>query len=158
VGFGRAPALRRRSPPLDCRCQSAIIGAEPAFLWTPGHIEHDGQIEEVGPLRKMFWNNSVFPGRELGTDCWASPRWPISRRSSSTCPASPLSRRRTTTTAGEEARRTRADGGLTFDGDGERRDVVDDTGEGILADNIGVLLALELSAQRPDAVFVADVK
>ena len=60
--------------------------------------------------------------------------------------------------AGEEVRRTRTGGGLTFDGDGERRGAVDDTDERTLADNIGVLLALELSAQCPDMVFVADVK
>ncbi len=47
---------------------------------------------------------------------------------------------------------------LGFDGDGDRCGVVDDTGAEIFADKIGVLLARDLSARFPKAVFVADVK
>jgi phosphomannomutase/phosphoglucomutase len=57
-----------------------------------------------------------------------------------------------------EVRRTRADVGLAFDGDGDRCGVVDDTGEEIFADKVGVMLAREFSAQHRNAVFVADVK
>ncbi len=58
----------------------------------------------------------------------------------------------------EEVRRTRADVGLAFDGDGDRCGVVDDTGEEIFADKVGVMLARDFSAQHRDAIFVADVK
>jgi phosphomannomutase/phosphoglucomutase len=58
----------------------------------------------------------------------------------------------------EEVRRARADVGLAFDGDGDRCGVVDDTGEEIFADKVGVMLAREFSAQHGNAVFVADVK
>src|SRR4029077_18830808 len=58
----------------------------------------------------------------------------------------------------EEVRRTRADVGLAFDGDGDRCGVVDDTGEEIFADKVGVMLARDFSAQHANAVFVADVK
>src|ERR1700726_2964443 len=58
----------------------------------------------------------------------------------------------------EEVRRSKADVGLAFDGDGDRCGVVDDTGEEIFADKIGVMLAREFSAQHRGAVFVADVK
>jgi phosphomannomutase/phosphoglucomutase len=58
----------------------------------------------------------------------------------------------------EEVRRTKADVGLAFDGDGDRCGVVDDTGEEIFADKVGVMLAREFSAQHRGAVFVADVK
>jgi phosphomannomutase/phosphoglucomutase len=58
----------------------------------------------------------------------------------------------------EEVRRARADVGLAFDGDGDRCGVVDDTGEEIFADKVGVMLAREFSAQHRNAVFVADVK
>src|SRR5712672_287864 len=58
----------------------------------------------------------------------------------------------------EEVRRTQADVGLAFDGDGDRCGVVDDTGEEIFADKVGVLLAREFSARHEKAVFVADVK
>src|SRR3979490_1049845 len=58
----------------------------------------------------------------------------------------------------EEVRRTQADVGLAFDGDGDRCGVVDDTGEEIFADKVGVMLARDFSAQHRDAVFVADVK
>jgi phosphomannomutase/phosphoglucomutase len=58
----------------------------------------------------------------------------------------------------DEVRRTRADVGLAFDGDGDRCGVVDDTGEEIFADKVGVMLAREFSAQHRNAVFVADVK
>ncbi len=45
-----------------------------------------------------------------------------------------------------------------FDGDGDRCGVVDDKGEEIFADKVGVLLARDLSARHPGAKFVADVK
>lgn len=51
-----------------------------------------------------------------------------------------------------------ADVGLGFDGDGDRCGVVDDEGEEIFADKIGVMLARDLSAVHPDARFVVDVK
>jgi phosphomannomutase/phosphoglucomutase len=52
----------------------------------------------------------------------------------------------------------KADVGLGFDGDGDRCGVVDNEGHEIFADKVGVLLARDLSARHPDAVFVADVK
>ena len=58
----------------------------------------------------------------------------------------------------EEVRRTAADVGLAFDGDGDRCGVVDNTGEEIFADKVGVMLARDFSALHRDAVFVADVK
>ncbi|RAI34986.1 phosphomannomutase/phosphoglucomutase, partial [Rhodoplanes roseus] len=51
-----------------------------------------------------------------------------------------------------------ADVGLGFDGDGDRCGVVDDTGEEIFADKIGVMLARGISALHPNAQFVVDVK
>jgi phosphomannomutase / phosphoglucomutase len=58
----------------------------------------------------------------------------------------------------EEVRRTEADVGLAFDGDGDRCGVVDNTGEEIFADKVGVMLAREFSALHRNAIFVADVK
>ncbi|PHR63074.1 MAG: phosphomannomutase/phosphoglucomutase [Robiginitomaculum sp.] len=51
-----------------------------------------------------------------------------------------------------------ADLALGFDGDGDRCGVVDNTGEEIFADKVGVMLARDLSTQFENAVFVADVK
>lgn len=51
-----------------------------------------------------------------------------------------------------------ADVALGFDGDGDRCGVVDDEGEEIFADKIGVLLARDLSALHANAQFVVDVK
>ena len=51
-----------------------------------------------------------------------------------------------------------ADVALGFDGDGDRCGVVDDEGEEIFADKIGVMLARDLSSQIADAKFVVDVK
>ena len=51
-----------------------------------------------------------------------------------------------------------ADIGFGFDGDGDRCGVVDDEGQPIFADKIGVMLARDLSARRAHARFVADVK
>ena len=51
-----------------------------------------------------------------------------------------------------------ADVALGFDGDGDRCGVVDNEGEEIFADKVGVMIARDLAAQHPDAVFVADVK
>ncbi|MBU6298128.1 MAG: phosphomannomutase/phosphoglucomutase, partial [Alphaproteobacteria bacterium] len=47
---------------------------------------------------------------------------------------------------------------LGFDGDGDRCGVVDDMGEEIFADKVGVLLARDLSRNVPNAQFVVDVK
>jgi phosphomannomutase / phosphoglucomutase len=52
----------------------------------------------------------------------------------------------------------KADAGLGFDGDGDRCGVVDNEGHEIFADKVGVMLARDLSARYPGAVFVADVK
>ncbi len=51
-----------------------------------------------------------------------------------------------------------ADVALGFDGDGDRCGVVDDEGEEIFADKIGLMLARDLSALHKDATFVVDVK
>lgn len=51
-----------------------------------------------------------------------------------------------------------ADLGLAFDGDGDRCGVVDNEGEAIFADKVGVLLARDVSARNKGALFVADVK
>jgi phosphomannomutase/phosphoglucomutase len=58
----------------------------------------------------------------------------------------------------EAVRREGADLALGFDGDGDRCGVVDDTGEEIFADKIGLMLARDLSALRRDATFIVDVK
>jgi phosphomannomutase/phosphoglucomutase len=55
-------------------------------------------------------------------------------------------------------RETGADVGLGFDGDGDRCGVVDNEGEEIFADKIGVMLARDLSKLHPGATFVVDVK
>jgi phosphomannomutase/phosphoglucomutase len=47
---------------------------------------------------------------------------------------------------------------LGFDGDGDRCGVVDDKGDEIFADKIGVLVARDLSSRQPNAKFVVDVK
>ena len=51
-----------------------------------------------------------------------------------------------------------ADMALGFDGDGDRCGVVDDEGEEIFADKVGVIMARDLIQQYPGAIFVADVK
>lgn len=51
-----------------------------------------------------------------------------------------------------------ADLAVGFDGDGDRCGVVDNEGEEIFADKVGVMLARDLSALYPNAQFVADVK
>ena len=51
-----------------------------------------------------------------------------------------------------------AEVGLGFDGDGDRCGVVDNEGEEIFADKVGVMLARDLSTLHEDATFVVDVK
>jgi phosphomannomutase/phosphoglucomutase len=55
-------------------------------------------------------------------------------------------------------RETGADLALGFDGDGDRCGVVDDEGEEIFADKIGLMLARDLAPSHPGARFVVDVK
>lgn len=52
----------------------------------------------------------------------------------------------------------KAEVALGFDGDGDRCGVVDNEGEEIFADKVGVMLARDLSEMYPNAQFVADVK
>ena len=47
---------------------------------------------------------------------------------------------------------------MGFDGDGDRCGVVDNNGDEIFADKIGVMLARDLSKLHPNAQFVVDVK
>ncbi len=51
-----------------------------------------------------------------------------------------------------------ADVALGFDGDGDRCGVVDDQGEEIFADKIGLMLARDLAPLHPGSTFVVDVK
>ncbi|MDR7232001.1 phosphomannomutase/phosphoglucomutase [Caulobacter sp. BE264] len=55
-------------------------------------------------------------------------------------------------------RETGADLAFGFDGDGDRCGVVDDEGEEIFADKIGLMLARDLAPLNPGATFVVDVK
>ena len=52
----------------------------------------------------------------------------------------------------------KADVGLAFDGDGDRCGVVDDLGEEIFADKVGVMLARDMSADGKGGQFIVDVK
>ncbi|WP_091743182.1 phosphomannomutase/phosphoglucomutase [Phenylobacterium immobile] len=58
----------------------------------------------------------------------------------------------------EAVREHGADLALGFDGDGDRCGVVDDEGEEIFADKIGLMLARDLARLHPNATFVVDVK
>ncbi|RVB13741.1 phosphomannomutase/phosphoglucomutase, partial [Mesorhizobium sp. M7A.F.Ca.CA.004.06.2.1] len=51
-----------------------------------------------------------------------------------------------------------ADIGLGFDGDGDRCGVVDNEGNEIFADKVGVMLARDISSRHPNSTFVVDVK
>ena len=51
-----------------------------------------------------------------------------------------------------------ADVGLAFDGDGDRCGVVDNEGEEIFADKVGVMLARDIASTMDNARFVVDVK
>ncbi len=51
-----------------------------------------------------------------------------------------------------------ADVGLGFDGDGDRCGVVDNEGNEIFADKVGVMLARDISSLHPQSTFVVDVK
>lgn len=52
----------------------------------------------------------------------------------------------------------KADIGLAFDGDGDRCGAIDNEGNAIFADKVGVMLARDISANHENALFVADVK
>src|ERR1700750_1093929 len=52
----------------------------------------------------------------------------------------------------------KADVALGFDGDGDRCGVVDNEGEEIFADKVGVMLARDMSTLHPNSTFVVDVK
>src|SRR3954451_22472362 len=58
----------------------------------------------------------------------------------------------------DAVRAHKADVALGFDGDGDRCGVVDNEGEEIFADKVGVMLARDISSLQKGATFVADVK
>ena len=51
-----------------------------------------------------------------------------------------------------------ADIGFGFDGDGDRVGVIDNEGNEIFSDKIGLLLARDISKKYPDNKFIVDVK
>lgn len=57
-----------------------------------------------------------------------------------------------------KVKETGADVGFAFDGDGDRCGVVDNTGEEIFADKVGVMLARDLATVYKNPTFVVDVK
>ncbi len=58
----------------------------------------------------------------------------------------------------DKVKETGADVGFGFDGDGDRCGVIDNTGEEIFADKVGVMLARDLAAKHDNKQFVVDVK
>ena len=58
----------------------------------------------------------------------------------------------------DRVRQTGADIALGFDGDGDRCGVVDNEGEEIFADKVGVMLARDISSVHDNKQFVVDVK
>ena len=58
----------------------------------------------------------------------------------------------------QAVRASGADLAMGFDGDGDRCGVVDDKGEEIFADKMGVIMARDFARLHPGATFVADVK
>jgi len=58
----------------------------------------------------------------------------------------------------DAVRAHKADVGLGFDGDGDRCGVVDNEGDEIFADKVGVMLARDISSLHKNAKFVVDVK
>ena len=58
----------------------------------------------------------------------------------------------------DEVLRVKADLALGFDGDGDRCGVVDNEGDEIFADKVGVMLARDLCLKYPKPPFVVDVK
>ena len=59
---------------------------------------------------------------------------------------------------GKAVKKNNADIGFGFDGDGDRVGVIDDKGNEIFSDKIGLLIARELSKSYKDSLFVVDVK
>src|SRR5207248_827351 len=51
-----------------------------------------------------------------------------------------------------------ADLALGFDGDGDRCGIVDNEGNAVFADKLGVLIARNIVKSNPGALFIADVK
>lgn len=60
--------------------------------------------------------------------------------------------------ASDAVRQHGANLALCFDGDGDRCGVIDNEGNAIFADKVGVLLARHFAARVGDALFIADVK
>lgn len=58
----------------------------------------------------------------------------------------------------DQVKKSKADIGFAFDGDGDRCGVVDNTGEEIFADKVGVMLARDLGRVYKNPTFVVDVK
>ena len=58
----------------------------------------------------------------------------------------------------EMVKNNKADIGFGFDGDGDRVGVIDNNGEEIFSDKIGLLIARNLAPQYPNSKFIIDVK
>lgn len=58
----------------------------------------------------------------------------------------------------EMVRRTKADLGIAFDGDGDRIGIVDETGRIIWGDELMILLSREILKEKPQTTIIAEVK
>ncbi|MFC1493257.1 phosphomannomutase/phosphoglucomutase, partial [candidate division KSB1 bacterium] len=59
---------------------------------------------------------------------------------------------------GQKVRDVNADLGIGIDGDGDRLGVVDENGEEIFSDKIGLLVARDIAPKHPGSKFIIDVK
>ena len=59
---------------------------------------------------------------------------------------------------GDSVKKNKADIGFAFDGDGDRLGVVDENGNEIFSDKIGLLISRNLSANHKNSKFIVDVK
>ena len=58
----------------------------------------------------------------------------------------------------ECVKKNNADVGFGFDGDGDRVGVIDNKGNEIFSDKIGLLIARNISIKHPNSKFIVDVK
>ena len=61
-------------------------------------------------------------------------------------------------TISEAVKKNNADIGFGFDGDGDRVGVIDNNGNEIFSDKIGLLIARNLSSKHNGSKFIVDVK
>ena len=162
IGLALSPTAYFAQFDLDAPCVAMVTASHNENGWTGVKMGANRPLtfgpEEMGRLKEIVLSGAFVPQalRAMGVavviemDCeldWTFPKYNPNPEDHEMLHAMAVA-----------VKEHGADLALGFDGDGDRCGVVDNTGEEIFADKIGLMLARDLAPLNPGARFIVDVK